>query len=64
MQQVATAARADRLERMTNLVLVLLEASRPLSLREIASTAARSKTWRSNIGARLAFPILSLSTKS
>jgi predicted DNA-binding transcriptional regulator YafY len=38
MQQVATAARADRLERMTNLVLVLLEASRPLSLREIAST--------------------------
>ena len=38
MQQVATATRADRLERMTNLVLVLLEASRPLSLREIAST--------------------------
>ena len=38
MQQVATAARADRLERMTNLVLVLLEASRPLSLREIASS--------------------------
>ena len=38
MQQVTIAARADRLERMTNLVLVLLEASRPLSLREIAST--------------------------
>jgi predicted DNA-binding transcriptional regulator YafY len=38
MQQVATSPRADRLERMTNLVLVLLEASRPLSLREIAST--------------------------
>ena len=38
MQQVANAGRADRLERMTNLVLVLLEASRPLALREIAST--------------------------
>jgi proteasome accessory factor C len=37
MQQMATAGRQDRLERMTNLVLVLLEASRPLSLREIAS---------------------------
>ena len=36
--RVATATRADRLERMTNLVLVLLEASRPLSLREIVST--------------------------
>ena len=38
MQQMAAAARADRLERMTNLVLVLLETQRPLSLREIAST--------------------------
>ncbi len=41
MQQMAAAtrpARADRLERMTNLVLVLLETSRPLSLREIASS--------------------------
>ena len=38
MQQMATAARQDRLERMTNLVLVLLEASRPLPLREIASS--------------------------
>jgi predicted DNA-binding transcriptional regulator YafY len=37
MQQMATTGRQDRLERMTNLVLVLLEASRPLSLREIAS---------------------------
>jgi len=38
MQQMAAVARADRLERMTNLVLVLLETPRPLSLREIAST--------------------------
>ncbi len=38
MQQMAVEARPDRLERMTNLVLVLLETSRPLSLREIAST--------------------------
>jgi predicted DNA-binding transcriptional regulator YafY len=38
MQQMVAAARADRLERMTNLVLVLLETSRPLSLREIASS--------------------------
>ena len=38
MQQMATTGRQDRLERMTNLVLVLLEASRPLSLREIASS--------------------------
>jgi len=35
---MAAAGRADRLERMTNLVLVLLETPRPLSLREIAST--------------------------
>ncbi len=40
MQQMATAVRQDRLERMTNLVLVLLEATRPLSLREIASVVA------------------------
>ncbi|MGO8874380.1 MAG: helix-turn-helix transcriptional regulator [Acidimicrobiales bacterium] len=32
--------RFDRLERMTNLVLVLLETSRPLTLREIADTVA------------------------
>ncbi len=38
MQQMAVAARPDRLERMTNLVLVLLETTRPLSLREIASS--------------------------
>ena len=37
MLQMAGAARPDRLERMTNLVLVLLETSRPLSLREISS---------------------------
>jgi hypothetical protein len=30
--------RPDRLERMTNLVLVLLETTHPLSLREIASS--------------------------
>ncbi|MFZ2056011.1 MAG: WYL domain-containing protein [Acidimicrobiales bacterium] len=35
---MAPAGRADRLERMTNLVLVLLETPRPVSLREIAST--------------------------
>jgi len=35
---MAAAARADRLERMTNLVLVLLETPRPLSLREISAT--------------------------
>jgi len=40
MQQMAIAARPDRLERMTNLVLVLLEAPRPLALREIASSVA------------------------
>ena len=34
----AAAPRTDRLERMTNLVLVLLETPCPLSLREIAST--------------------------
>lgn len=33
-------ARADRLERITNLVLVLLETKRPLSLREIAVSVA------------------------
>jgi predicted DNA-binding transcriptional regulator YafY len=38
MQQMAPAGRADRLERMTNLVLVLLETPRLVSLREIAST--------------------------
>ena len=38
MREMAPSARADRLERMTNLVLVLLETSRPLSLREIASS--------------------------
>ena len=38
MLQMAAAPRTDRLERMTNLVLVLLETPRPLSLREIAST--------------------------
>jgi predicted DNA-binding transcriptional regulator YafY len=41
MQQMVAAtrpARPDRLERMTNLVLVLLETPRPLSLREIASS--------------------------
>lgn len=32
---MASEARRDRLERLTNLVLVLLDASRPLSLREI-----------------------------
>ncbi|MGA3354074.1 MAG: WYL domain-containing protein [Acidimicrobiales bacterium] len=35
---MAPATRPDRLERMTNLVLVLLETPRPLSLREIASS--------------------------
>ncbi|MGA2528494.1 MAG: WYL domain-containing protein, partial [Acidimicrobiales bacterium] len=35
---MAPATRPDRLERMTNLVLVLLETTRPLSLREIASS--------------------------
>jgi predicted DNA-binding transcriptional regulator YafY len=38
MQQMPPVARPDRLERMTNLVLVLLETPRPLSLREIASS--------------------------
>jgi len=37
MQQMPPVTRPDRLERMTNLVLVLLETPRPLSLREIAS---------------------------
>ena len=38
MREMAPSTRPDRLERMTNLVLVLLETSRPLSLREIASS--------------------------
>ncbi|MGO9584219.1 MAG: helix-turn-helix transcriptional regulator [Acidimicrobiales bacterium] len=38
MAAAARPARADRLERMTNLVLVLLETPRPLSLREIAAS--------------------------
>jgi predicted DNA-binding transcriptional regulator YafY len=38
MLAMAPRQRADRLERMTNLVLVLLETPRPLSLREIASS--------------------------
>jgi len=38
MQPMPEPARADRLERLTNLVLVLLDTRRPLTLREIASS--------------------------
>lgn len=37
---MATQIRPDRLERLTNLVLVLLHTNRPLPLREIAATVA------------------------
>ncbi|MGH9291394.1 MAG: helix-turn-helix transcriptional regulator [Acidimicrobiales bacterium] len=37
---MSEASRADRLERLTNLVLVLLDTSRPLSLRELAAEVA------------------------
>jgi predicted DNA-binding transcriptional regulator YafY len=37
---MAARERFDRLERMTNLVLVLLETTRPLTLREISGTVA------------------------
>ncbi len=40
MLAVPRPTRTDRLERMTNLVLVLLETSRPLTLREIAGSVA------------------------
>jgi predicted DNA-binding transcriptional regulator YafY len=40
MAAMATMRRVDRLERLTNLVLVLLDTARPLPLREIALTVA------------------------
>jgi proteasome accessory factor C len=40
MLPMPAAKRVDRLERMTNLVLVLLETSHPLTLREISGTVA------------------------
>lgn len=40
MLPMAARERIDRLERMTNLVLVLLETTRPLTLREISGTVA------------------------
>jgi predicted DNA-binding transcriptional regulator YafY len=40
MLAMAARERFDRLERMTNLVLVLLETTRPLTLREISGTVA------------------------
>ncbi len=40
MLPMPPAERVDRLERMTNLVLVLLETNHPLTLREIAGTVA------------------------
>ncbi len=53
MLAVPRPARTDRLERMTNLVLVLLETNRPLTLREIASSVAGYPADRS--AARQAF---------
>lgn len=40
MQAMPARDRVDRLERLTNLVLVLLETSHPLTLREISGTVA------------------------
>jgi predicted DNA-binding transcriptional regulator YafY len=40
MQAMPEPARTDRLERLTNLVLVLLETRRPLTLREISATVS------------------------
>ena len=53
MLAVSSPPRTDRLERMTNLVLVLLETNRPLTLREIASSVAGYPAERSS--ARQAF---------
>jgi len=53
MLAVASPVRTDRLERMTNLVLVLLETNRPLTLREIAASVAGYPADRS--AARQAF---------